>query len=140
MVPFNVQSWIGSDKFPDFDESATQSAVIFIEAGFGAVTGAVYKAAPAPVAAIFPTVESPLGTPLTAQLTLVSGCPALVTVARSWSIPPGKTDDMPAGLVATLTLMSLLTVRTAVALAELFAWLVAWIVTLAEFGKSWGAV
>jgi hypothetical protein len=55
-------------------------------------------------------------------------------------VPPGKTDDMPAGLVATLTLMSLSIARTAVPLAELFAWLVAWIVTLAGFGKSWGAV
>ena len=39
------------------DESATQSAVILTEAGLGAVEGAVYKAAPVPVAAIVPTVE-----------------------------------------------------------------------------------
>ena len=135
-----MQLWIASTKFPDLDESATQSAVILTEAGLGAVAGAVYKAAPAPVPAIVPTVEFPFGTPLTAQLTLVSGCPALVTVATSWTIPAGKTDDMPEGFVARVTPMSLVIVKTALPLAELFAWLVAWIVTLAGFGKSWGAV
>ena len=120
-----MQLWIASTKFPDLDESATQFAVILTEAGLGAVAGAVYKAAPAPVAAIVPTVEFPFGIPLTAQLTLVSGCPALVTVARSWAIPPGKTDDMPEGFVATLTLMSLVMVRAALLIADLFAWLVA---------------
>ena len=140
MAPFNVQFWIVSDQFPDLDESATQSAVIFIEAGLGAVAGAVYNAAPAPVVAIVPTVEFPFGTPLTAQLTFVSGCPALVTGARSWSIPPGKTFDMPAGLVAMVTPMSLVIVRTVPPLAEVLDWLVAWIVTLAGLGKSWGAV
>jgi hypothetical protein len=135
-----VQFWIASNKFADLDESATQSAVILTEAGLGAVAGAVYKPAPVPVAAIVPIVEFPFGTPLTAQLTFVSGCPALVTVARSWTIPPGKTDNMPEGFVATVTPRSLVTVRTTLPLAELFAWLVAWIVTVAGFGKSWGAV
>ena len=140
IVPFNAQLWIVSDRFPDLDESDTQSAVTLTEAGLGAVAGAVYKAASAPIVAIVPTVEFPFATPLTAQLTLVSGCPALMTVARSWTVPPGKTDDMPEGFVATLTVMSLVIVRTALPLAELFAWLVAVIVTFAGFGKSWGAV
>jgi hypothetical protein len=47
---------------------------------------------------------------------------------------------MPEGFVATVTPRSLVTVRTTLPLAELFAWLVAWIVTVAGFGKSWGAV
>jgi len=140
IVPFNVQGWIASKKFPDLDESATQPAVILTEPGLGGVVGAMYKAASAPVTAIVPTVEFPFATPLTAQLTLVSGCPALMTVARSWTIPPGETDDMPEGFVATLTLMSLAMVRAALPLAVLFAWLVAWIVTFEGFGKSWGAV
>jgi hypothetical protein len=135
-----VQFWIASIKFADLDASATQSALISTEAGLGAPAGAVYKAAPVPVAAIVPTVEFPPGTPLTDQLTFVSGCPALVTVARNWTIPPGKTDNMPGGFVATVTPMSLVIVRTTLALAELFAWLVARIVAVAGFGKSWGAV
>jgi len=73
-------------------------------------------------------------------LTLVSGWPALTTVARSWTIPPGAIEDMPEGFVATLTLMSLVMLRTALPLAELFAWLVAWIVTLAGSGKACGPV
>jgi hypothetical protein len=47
---------------------------------------------------------------------------------------------MPGGFVATVTPISLAIVRTSLPLAELFAWLVAWIVALAEFGKSRGAV
>jgi hypothetical protein len=85
------------------DESAAQVAVMLTDAGLGAVAGAVYKAASVPVAVIVPTVEFPFGTPLTAQLTLVSACPVLVTVATNWTIPAGKTDDMPGGFVATLT-------------------------------------
>jgi len=110
------------------------------EAGLGAVAGAVYEAVPAPVEATVPNVEFPFGTPLTAQLTFVSGCPALLILARSWTIPAGKTDDMPGGLVATVTPMSLVIVRTALPFAELFAWLVAWIVTVAGIGKSLGAI
>jgi hypothetical protein len=140
IVPLNAQLWIVSDRFPDLDESATQPEVIVTESGLGAVAGALYKAVFGPIAAIVPTVEFPFATPLTAQLTLVSGCPALMTVARSWTVPPGKTDDMPEGFVATLTVMSLVIVRTALPLAELFAWLVALIVTFEGFGKSWGAV
>jgi hypothetical protein len=135
-----VQFWIASIKFADLDESATQTAVILTEAGFGVVAGAVYEAAPVPVAAIVPKVEFPSGTPLTDQLTFVSGCPALVTLARNWTIPPGKTDNKPGGFVATVTPMSLMIVRPTLPLAELFAWLVAWIVAVVEFGKSWGAV
>jgi hypothetical protein len=126
--------------FADLDESATQFAVILTDAGLGGVVGAVYKAASELVTVIVPIVEFPFGTPLTAQLTFVSGCPALVTAAKSWTIPPGKTDDIPEGFVATVTPMSLVIIRSALPLAELFAWLVAWIVTLAGFGKSWGAV
>jgi hypothetical protein len=122
------------------EESATQTAVILSESGVGAVVGAVYKAVSGPVTAIVPTVEFPFVTPLTAQLTVVSGWPALTTVARSWTIPPGATEDMPEGFVATLTLMSLVMLRTALPLAELFAWLVAWIVTLAGSGKACGPV
>jgi hypothetical protein len=110
------------------------------EAGLGAVVGAVYKAVSIPVAAIVPTVEFPFGTPSTAQLTLVFGCPALVTVASSWTIAAGLTDDMPDGSVATVTPMSLMIVSAVLALFELSAWLVAWIVTLAGFGKTWGAL
>ena len=135
-----MQLWIASTKFADLDESAAQFAVMVTDAGLGAVAGAVYNAEPVPVVVIVPTAEFPFGTPLTAQLTLVSGCPALVTAARSWTIPAGKTDDMPGGFVATVTPMSLVIVRTTLPLAELFAWLVAWIVTFAGFGKSWGAV
>jgi hypothetical protein len=120
-----VQGWIASTNFADFDGSATQSAVILTKAGLGAVTGAVYKAAPVPVAVIVPTVGFPFGTPLTAQLTLVSGRPALVTVARNVTIPPGKSDSMPGGFVATVTPISLAIVRTSLPLAELFSWLVA---------------
>jgi hypothetical protein len=122
------------------DESATQFAVIVTEGGLGAVTGAVYKAASAPIAVIVPSVEFPFGTPSTAQVTLVSGCPALVTVARSGTSPAGNTDDIPDGLVATVTPMSLMIVRAALPLAELSAWLVAWIVTPTGVGKSPGAV
>jgi hypothetical protein len=93
--------------------------------GWGAVAGAVYKAASVPVAAIVPTAEFPFGTPLTAQLTFVSGCPELVTVVRNWTIPPGATDNTLGGFVATLTLISLMIVRTALPLAELSAKLVA---------------
>jgi hypothetical protein len=63
-----------------------------------------------------------------------------VIVASTWRVPPGNTDDMIEGLAATLTEMSLAIVITALPLAVLFAWLVAWIVTVAGFGKSWGAV
>ena len=52
----------------------------------------------------------------------------------------GNTDEMTEGLAATLTEMSLSIVRTALPLAALFAWLVAWIVTSGGVGKSWGAV
>jgi hypothetical protein len=121
IVLFNAQLWIVSERFPDLDESATQSAVILTEAGLGALAGAVYKAASAPIAAIVPTVEFPFGRPLTAQLTLVSGCPALVTVERSWTVPPGKTEDIPEGFVATVTPMSLVIVRGALPLTELLA-------------------
>lgn len=114
--------------------------MILTEAGLGGVVGALYKAAPIPVAAIVPTIEFPFGTPFTAQLMFVSGWPALVTVARNWTIPPGKTDNMPGGFVATVTPMSLVIVRTVAPLAELSASLVAWIFTVAGFGKSWGAV
>ena len=109
------------------------------ESGVGALVGAVYKAVSAPVTAIVPTVEFPFATPLTAQLTAVSGCPALLTVARNWTVPPGNADDMPGGFVATLTLISLVMVRTKLPLAEPLAWLVAWIVTVAGFGKARGA-
>jgi hypothetical protein len=44
------------------------------------------------------------------------------------------------GLAATLIEMSLFMVRTALPPAVLFAWLVAWTVTVAGLGKSWGAV
>ncbi len=110
IVPFNVQGWIVSNSCPDWDESATQTAVILSESGMGAVVGAVYKAVSTPVTVIAPAIEFPFAKPLTAQLTLVSGCPALMTAARSWTVPPGKTDDMPEGFVATLTLMSLVMV------------------------------
>jgi hypothetical protein len=135
-----VQFWIASIKFADLDESATQTAVIVMELGLGAVVGAVYRAVSGPVAAIVPTVEFPFCTPLTTQFTMVSGCPALATLARSWTAPPGNTNDRPEGFVDKFTAMSLLMVRAAWPLAELFAWLVAWIVAVAGFGKSWGAV
>ncbi|MGC1906715.1 MAG: hypothetical protein WA715_23045 [Candidatus Acidiferrum sp.] len=121
IVPFNAQLWIVSERFPDLDESATQFAVTLTEPGLGAVAGAVYKAASAPMAVRVPTIEFPFATPLTAQLTLVSGCPALVTVARSWTVPPGKTEDIPEGFVATVTPMSLVIVRGALPLTELLA-------------------
>jgi hypothetical protein len=98
-----IATWIASTRLADLDESAVQVAVMLTDAGLGAVAGAVYNAASVPVAVIVPTAEFPFGTPLTAQLTLVSGCPVLVTVARSWTIPAGKTDDMPGGFVATVT-------------------------------------
>ncbi len=102
MVPFNVQLWIPSITVADLDGSATQVAAILTEAG-GVVEGAVYQAASGPVVVIVPTVEFPFGTPLTVQFTAVLECPALVTVATSWTIPPGKTEDMPGGFVATVT-------------------------------------
>jgi hypothetical protein len=135
-----VQFWIASIKFADLDESATQSAAILTEGGVGAMAGAVYKAVPLPVAVIVPTIEFPSGTPLTDQLKFVSGCPALVIAARSWIDPPGKTDDIPTGFVATLTPISLVMVSGSLPLAEVLAWLVAWIVTFVEFGKAAGAV
>ena len=98
--------------------------------------GAVYKAEPAPVTAIVPTIEFPFATPLTAQFTLASGCPALLIVASSWTVPSGNTDEMIEGLAATLTEMSLFMVRAALPLAVRFAWLVALIVTVAGLGKS----
>ena len=113
--------------------------MILSDSGTGARVGAVYKAVSIPVTVIVPRVEFPVATPLTVQLTLVSGCPALLTVARRRTMPPGKTDDMPEGFVATPTLMSLAIVTTVSALAELFAPLVALIVTFAGFGKAWGA-
>ncbi len=91
-----MQGWIVSNSCPDLDESATQTAVILSESGVGAVVGAVYKAVSTPITVIAPTVEFPFATPLTAQLTVVSGCPAL---------------------------MSLAMVRAALPFAELFAWL-----------------
>ena len=81
--PFNVQLWIASARLADLDESAAQVAVIETDAGLGAVAGAVYKAESVPVAVMVPTAEFPLGTPLTVQLAVVSGCPVLVTVATS---------------------------------------------------------
>jgi hypothetical protein len=135
-----MQFWIASDKFADLDGSATQPAVMLTEVGLGGIDGAVYQAVSALVTAIVPTVEFPFGTPLTVQLRFASGCPALVTAASSWTVPPGKTDDIPAGFVATVIPMSLTIVRGALPLAELLAWLAAWTVTLAGFGKSWGAV
>jgi hypothetical protein len=69
--------------FADLDESAMQSAVMVMELGLSGVAGAVYQAVPGPVAVIVPTVVFPFATPLTAQLTVVSGCPALLTLASS---------------------------------------------------------
>ena len=89
-----------------------------------------------PVTVIVPRVEFPLAIPLIAQLTVVSGCPALMTLATRRTIPLGKTDDIPEGFVPTLTLMSLMIVKTVSPLTELFAALVALIVTLAGFGKA----
>jgi hypothetical protein len=74
-----------------------------MELGFGAVVGAVYQAVSGPVLVIVPTVAFPFATPLTAQCTVVSGFPVLVTAATSWTIPPGETDDMSGGFVATVT-------------------------------------
>jgi hypothetical protein len=110
------------------------------EAGLGGLVGALYQATPGPVAVIVPSVEFPFATPLTAQLTVGSGCPALTSVATSCTDPPGKTFAMPEGLVATLTLISLLMVKTVLALAELLATLVAWMVAFGGAGRSWGAV
>jgi len=98
-----VQLWIASTRLADLDESAAQVAVMLTDAGLAAVAGVVYNAVSVPVAVIVPTAEFPFGTPLTAQLTLVSGRPTLVTVATSWTIPVGLTDDMPGGFVARLT-------------------------------------
>ena len=78
-----MHGWIASDRVPDLDGSATQAAVILTELGLGAVLGAIYKAEPAPVTAIVPTIEFPFATPLTDQFTLASGCPALLIVASS---------------------------------------------------------
>lgn len=135
-----MQFWIVVNRFADLDESATQTAVIVMELVLGAMVGALYQAVPGPVAAIVPTVEFPFGTPLTAQFTVVSGCPALFTLARSWTVPPGNTNDMPEGFVDTFSATSLVMVRAAWPLAELSAWLVAWIVTFAGLGKTLGAV
>jgi hypothetical protein len=135
-----VQFWIVVNRFADLDESATQTAVIVMELGLGALVGAAYKAVSGPVAAIVPTVEFPFCTPLTTQFTPVSGCPALFTLARSWTAPPGNTNDIPEGFVDTFTAMSLVMVKAAWPLAELSTWLLAWIVTFAGLGKTLGAV
>jgi hypothetical protein len=87
----------------DFDESAAHVAAIVTDAGLGSMAGAVYKATSAPVVLIVPTAEFPLAMPLTVQFTVVSGCPVLVTVATTWTIPAGETVAMAGGLVDTVT-------------------------------------
>jgi hypothetical protein len=67
-------------------------------------------AAPVLVLLIVPTFELPFAIPLTDQVTLVSGCPALVTLTLSSNIALGGTEDVFGGFVETLIAMSLLTV------------------------------
>ena len=140
MVPFNTQGWMVAETWADLDVSARQVAEIKTEPGLGATAGAVYIAIFAPVAMIVPKVALPLGTPLTDQLTPGSGCPLVAIVATSWTIPPGASEDIPEGLVATFKTMSLVMFRTVLAVIEGSAWLVALIVTLAGLGSTCGAV
>jgi hypothetical protein len=84
-----------------------------------------------------PAIALPSGTPLTAQVTLVSG--ESVTVAANECRWPG---DSVAELGETTTVMSLVivTVADTVAGASLTALAVAWIVTVPSGGSSAGAV
>jgi hypothetical protein len=66
------------------DLSATLVALMVTEFGLGRVNGALYF----PVASMVPTVEFPVITPLTDQLTVWSIFP--VTVAENWVLSPAR--------------------------------------------------
>jgi hypothetical protein len=66
------------------DLSATLVALIFTEFGVGRTIGAWYF----PVASMVPTVEFPLGTPFTVQVTLWFVFP--VTLAVNWVLSPSR--------------------------------------------------
>ena len=89
------------------------------------------------MAMMVPTVEFPLATPFTDQVTVVGKFPAPETVAVKTCAPFAGTEALPG---ARLTWRVSVTVTRAEAVACGLAWLTAVTVTVAGLGRFAGAV
>jgi hypothetical protein len=136
-IEFAAEQVIVTLAVPNFELSATLVAVTVTVGGDGGSAGAVYRAEIGPFETIVPAVEFPPAMPLTLQITPGAELPVPVIVAvNTWPPLVGKLAEEG----DSVTTMSSLRLTVTDALASVFAWLTAEIVTLGGDGKIPGAV